>query len=326
MQDLRLAALRRFAIAMTVLNIVGHTVLGFEPPIAQPLAALAAAYGMEILLEVLDARARGRRPRFRGGPMALVNFLLSAHITGLACAMLLYANERILPVAFAAAAAIGSKAIFRVRAGTGTRHFFNPSNFGITLTLLLFPWVGIAPPYQFTENVSGWVDWALPALFIVIGSFLNARFTKKIPVVLAWVSGFSLQAVVRSALHGTPVPAALLPMTGVAFLLFTFYMVTDPATTPGPWRRQILFGAGVAAVYGVLVSLHVVFGLFFALTAVCTVRGVALQIAASRADARAARLAPAGRPELGPAPAVLSGDGARPALGAPARLMRQVRE
>jgi hypothetical protein len=325
MQDLRLAALRRFAVAMTVLNILGHTVLGFEPPIAQPLLALAAAYAMELLLELLDARAQGRRPRFLGGPAALVNFLLSAHITGLACAMLLYANERVLPVMFAAAAAIGSKALFRVPVGSGTRHFFNPSNFGITATLLLFPWVGIAPPYQFTENIFGWADWALPALFVVIGSFLNARFTRKIPVVLAWVTGFALQAVVRSALHGTPVAAALMPMTGVAFLLFTFYMVTDPATTPIPWRHQIAFGAGVAAVYGVLVSFHVVFGLFFALTIVCTARGLALQVAWSRARAGAAAPAVA-RPEMSSAPAVLSGDGTGPGLVAPASLMSQVRE
>jgi Na+-translocating ferredoxin:NAD+ oxidoreductase RnfD subunit len=53
-------------------------------------------------------------------------------------------------------------------------------------------------------------------------------------------------------------------------------MVTDPATTPARRRGQILFGAGVAAAYGFLVVCHVVFGLFFALTIVCTLRGVSL--------------------------------------------------
>jgi hypothetical protein len=52
--------------------------------------------------------------------------------------------------------------------------------------------------------------------------------------------------------------------------------VTDPATTPEqPWY-QMLFGASVAAVYGLLITLHVVFGLFFALTIVSTVRGCLL--------------------------------------------------
>ncbi|HZT57801.1 MAG TPA: hypothetical protein VFA21_04160, partial [Pyrinomonadaceae bacterium] len=49
-----------------------------------------------------------------------------------------------------------------------------------------------------------------------------------------------------------------------------------PATTPSRRRGQILFGAGVAAAYGFLVVCHVVFGLFFALTIVCALRGAGL--------------------------------------------------
>ena len=60
----------------------------------------------------------------------------------------------------------------------------------------------------------------------------------------------------------------------LAFILYTFYMVTDPATTPEGRREQIAFGLSVAAVYGLLMVGHVVFGLFFALTIVCAVRGV----------------------------------------------------
>ena len=65
-------------------------------------------------------------------------------------------------------------------------------------------------------------------------------------------------------------------MTGVAFILYTFYMVTDPATTPSGRREQIVFGLSVAAVYGLLMVTHVVFGLFFALTIVCGVRGLGM--------------------------------------------------
>ena len=36
-----------------------------------------------------------------------------------------------------------------------------------------------------------------------------------------------------------------MPMSGVAFILYTFYMVTDPPTTPGTTRNQIFFGASV---------------------------------------------------------------------------------
>jgi hypothetical protein len=57
--------------------------------------------------------------------------------------------------------------------GLPTRHYLNPSNFGITVTLLLFPWVGIAAPYQFTENLGRIGDWAVPMVIICTGSMLN---------------------------------------------------------------------------------------------------------------------------------------------------------
>jgi hypothetical protein len=274
----RLGGLRRFAAAITILNVLGHTVLGFEQSWAYPLVGLASAYFTEWLLEWLDAWATGRAPRYRGGFRRVVDFLLSAHITGLATAMLLYANERLLPIAFAAAVAIASKSCLRIRMGEASRHFLNPSNFGISLTLLLFPWVGIAPPYHFTENLYGIGDWILPAIIVTTGSLLNARFTNRLPVILGWVGGFFCQAAVRAVWFDTPLAAGLLPMTGVAFLLFTFYMVTDPATTPADARAQVIFGASVAAVYGLLLLLHIVFGLFFALSVVSLVRGARLYL------------------------------------------------
>lgn len=272
----RLAALRRFAVAITVLNLLGHTVLGFEQSWAQPLVALATAYSLEILLDLIDAWTTRRPPRFTGGLRDRIDFLLSPHITGLAVAMLLYANERLWPIVFATAAAIGSKAIFRVPTGHGTRHVFNPSNFGITAALLLFPWVGIAPPYHFTENLSGAADWILPGLIVMTGTLLNARFTHRLPLIAGWIGGFLLQALFRHVVFGAPITAVLMPMTGVAFVLYTFYMVTDPATTPSEPRGQMAFGAAVAAAYGFLMVTHIVFGLFFALTIVSAFRGMGL--------------------------------------------------
>ncbi len=285
-KDMRLAALRRFATAITILNILGHTVLGFEQSWATPIVALLAAYSTEMLLEWLQARRMGKRPRFLAGGMGTVDFLLSAHISGLAVSMLLYANEKLWPIAFAAAAAIGSKYLFRAGINGGSRHFFNPSNVGITATLLAFPWVGIAQTYMFTENLDRAGDWILPAIIICSGSFLNTVFTKRIPLILTWLGVFVLQALVRHLVLDHSLLAALNPMTGVAFLLFTFYMVTDPATTPTSVRGQMAFGAAVAVVYGLLVAVHVVFGLFFALTIVCIGRGV-LMYARAFADLRA---------------------------------------
>jgi enediyne biosynthesis protein E5 len=277
----RLNALKRFAAAITILSILGHFFLGFEQSWAQPLVALATAYGLDLILERISAWQECRRPQFAGGFRPLVEFLLPAHITGLAVAMLLYANDRLWPIAFATAVGVGSKWIIRVPVGKGYRHCFNPSNTGIGLTLLLFPWVGISPPYQFTENLIGPGDLFLPGIIVLSGTFLNTRFTNRVPLILGWLGGFVLQAILRSSIQATPLAAALLPMSGMAFLLFTFYMVTDPGTTPSTPLGQFAFGGAVAAAYAVLMIFHVVFGLFFALLAVCALRGLSLVVLAA---------------------------------------------
>ena len=274
----RLAGLRRFAIAISFLTILGHSFLGFEASYAYPLVSLATGYSVELLLELIDAKVNYFKPRFLGSFKNLVDFLLPAHITSLAIAMLLYSNERLWPIMFATSVAIGSKALFQARVNGKVRHFLNPSNFGISLTLILLPWVSISPPYQFTENLYGWADWLLPLVIVCTGTFLNIRFTQKMPMIIAWLGGFFLQALVRSYIFGTPLLPALLPMTGVAFVLFTFYMVTDPGTTPRKPLDQIIFGASVALFYGILMAFHVVFGLFFALTIVCSLRGLNLYL------------------------------------------------
>ena len=272
----RLGGLRRFAVAITILNILGHVFFGFEQSIAQPLVALITAYTTELLLELVRSWSNSSRPRFAGGVVRFVEFLLPAHITGLAVAMLLYANDRLWPIAFAAAVAICSKEVFRLPASQGGRHFFNPSNFGITIALVLWGWVGIAPPYHFTENLDGIGDYLLPAIIVCSGTFLNWRFTRRLPLIVAWVLGFAAQALVRSLIFGTPAISGLLPVTGVAFILFTFYMITDPATTPNGKLSQVCFGLSVAFAYALLMTFHIVFGLFFALTIVCALRGLAI--------------------------------------------------
>lgn len=272
----RIGALRRFAFGISTLTVVGHAVLGFEQSWLQVGVSLATCYAVDLGLETIDAWSAGRPTRYRGGPRAFVDYMLPAHITALAIALLLYPSGRLGPIVFAGVVAVGSKWVFRAPVGDGRRHFFNPSNFGIAATLVIFPSVGMVPPYHFTENVYGWGDWAVPAIILATGTILNLKLTGKTPLILAWLFAFALQAVARHLLLGASLSAALLPMTGMAFVLFTFYMVTDPGTTPVARRSQVAFGAGVAIAYGALTALHVVFGFFFALVIVSALRGASL--------------------------------------------------
>lgn len=276
---LRLFALWYFTTLMIVWNVLGHTLLGFEQSWATPVAAVLTAIGVSMLLDWVDARARNRQVRFAGSLENFINFLPPCLIPGFATGMLLYANERLWPVVFAVVLAIGSKVLFRAPVGQNhTQHIFNPSNFGVGVTLLLFPDVSFAPPYHFTENLTGLWDWAVPMLVLVTGIIVHGLFTGRLPLVAAWVGGFILQALFRATLFGVPAFVPLMPMTSAAFIIFTLYMIPDPATTPLAPSRQALFGFAVAFVYAILQISHVVFGLFFALLIVCAIRGAGLYV------------------------------------------------
>lgn len=278
---LRLFALWYFCALITLWTILGHAVLGFEQSYAHPIVGVATACGMQALLEWVEAKSHDRRPRYSGGLVPFLNFFPAAIIPGLASAMLIYPNARLWPVVFAAALSIASKVIFRAPAGNGqTQHVFNPSNLGITATLLLFPWVGLAPPYQFTENVTGAWDWIIPGIILIAGIYIHAKFTGRLPLVLAWLAGFAAQGFIRAAVFGMPWFVPFVPVTSAAFTLFTLFMIPDPATTPiKPWR-QVAFGLTVAAIYGLLFVLHVVFGLFIALCLTSACRGAGLYVVA----------------------------------------------
>ncbi|WP_228470792.1 enediyne biosynthesis protein [Streptomyces alkaliphilus] len=270
-------ALRRFAISISVLNIFGYTVLGFEQPWTWPFIALATAYTVEIFLEMIGARSEGRAPRYRGnGVRGMVEFLYPAHITALAVNMLSYVNDLVWVMVFGVVVAVGAKWVLRAPVRGRLRHFMNPSNFGIAVILLLFPWASIAPPYHFTIYLDGGLNWLVPAIIVVLGTMLNAKLTERMWLILAWVGGYILQAVVRGVLFDTSIPAALAMMSGVAFVLFTNYMITDPGTTPSSKWGQIAFGGGVAGLYGVLTALGVAYGIFFATALVCLIRGAHL--------------------------------------------------
>lgn len=273
-----ITALRRFAISITAFNIAGYLFLGFEQPWAWPFVALATGYTTELVLEAIGARVEGRRPRYQGkGFKGLMEFLFPAHITSLALNMLIYVNDRIFVMMFAVTLAVAAKWILRAPGrGGALKHYMNPSNFGILMVLILFPWGSIAPPYHFTEGLNNWGSWILPGIIIITGTMLNAKLTNRMWLILGWLSFFALQAVVRGILFDTAIPGALLVMTGVAFILYTNYMVTDPGTTPSKPAAQFAFGAGVAVFYGIFMVAHIAYGLFFATAIVCLIRGMFL--------------------------------------------------
>jgi enediyne biosynthesis protein E5 len=275
-RDPRYLALRNFALSISIFNILGYTVLGFEQPWLWPVIAVVTAYATELVFEVISAWAQRRAPRFRGnGGRGLYEFLLPSHITALAVNMLLYANNQLLPVIFGVVVGVGGKHALQAPINGRMRHFMNPSNFGITVSLVCFgSWISIAPPYEFTEKADTFFRVMIPLIIATAGTVINGVLTKRVGLIVGWMGAFAIQSLLRHWIWHVALFSALGPMTGVAFVLFTNYMITDPGTTPSKFRNQFMFGSAVAFVYGVLMLINVVYTLFFATVVVCGLRGI----------------------------------------------------
>lgn len=278
--------LRTSATLATIFVILGQSFFGFEQSVAQVFVCFLVGHACAFFFEWVDAKANGDVPAYRGGGWKKVlDWSLSAQMTCITLSFLMYYNRQLWICALAVALAIGSKYLLRVPVNGRLVHFMNPSNFSIVVVLATFKWVGILP-WAFTTNLKGAGDALLPLFIVMMGFRLNLMFTGRLPLIGAWLTGWVLQAGFRSWRMDTPFAGQMSPLTGVAVVLFTLYMITDPQTSPSKKRSQIIFGGGIALVYSILFDVfHLQYTLFYAVTIVCATRGLLLYIDSKREPA-----------------------------------------
>lgn len=305
--------LRMSATMATIFTVLGHTVFGFEQSWAQMFVALGTGYAAALLFEWVDAKACSDVPGYAGGGfLKVIDFLLSAHMTSITLSFLLYFNQQLWIMVLAVTLAIGSKYVLRVPSPTGRlQHFMNPSNFAIAVILLCYQWTGVLP-WGFTVDLSGWADWVLPLVIVMLGMRLNLMFTGRLPTIAAWLATFILLAFCRASFKGTGVATELVVLTGIPMVLFTFYMITDPQTSPSRLRSQIMYGSGIAACYSALLMLQINYTMFYSVTIACAVRGLWLLAVSLRAERSAPSLRLDEQTRLSPATSARAAPGRSP--------------
>lgn len=168
--------------------------------------------------------------------------LQSAYVTGLSLSLLLKPQTGLLwPFALGSFLAIASKYVLTLRG----RHLWNPSNFAISLLLVLAPSRIALLSHQWGNHL------ATNAVIWGFGLLIASR-VKVLHVTLTYVVSYLVLAALRSALVGTPVLAELAPITGPMYQLFIFFMVTDPRTTVHTKRGRIIVVAIVAVVEAII--------------------------------------------------------------------------
>lgn len=157
----------------------------------------------------------------------------SALISGLSLCLLLRTGSLLLAVV-AAVLTIASKFVLRWRG----KHVFNPTNFGIVALMLLTGQVWVSPG-----------QWGSVAFFSFLMACLGGLVVHRAArsdVTWAFLAFYLAVLFGRALWLGQPVAIPLHQIESGAFLLFSFFMISDPKTTPDSRAGRILFALLVA--------------------------------------------------------------------------------
>jgi len=159
----------------------------------------------------------------------------SALISALSLCLLLKTNHWYISL-LAAFCSILSKYLFRFN----HKHIFNPSAFGIVVTLLLSREAWLSPG-QWGNNT------ILFFLIITLGAIVVTR-VQKLDTSLAFLLAFTGLLCWRQVyVLGWPTDYFMHSITNGGLLLFSFFMISDPKTSPNHPVARMLWAAGIAA-------------------------------------------------------------------------------
>jgi Na+-transporting NADH:ubiquinone oxidoreductase subunit NqrB len=177
----------------------------------------------------------------------------SAVITGLSLSILLRAND---PLVWAAAAALGVGSKFFLR--IGGKQIFNPACFAIVAMLLGSNEAWVSPGQW------GALAWAAAALASAAALVLTRA--GRTDTAAAFLGTYALLLAVRCQWLGDPWTIPLHQIQSGSLLIFAFFMITDPRSTPNAAAGRVVFAVAVAVLAYVLqFDWQVRPGLFYAL-------------------------------------------------------------
>jgi len=159
--------------------------------------------------------------------------LLSPLITSFGLTLLLRSDVLWVPP-LAAFLAIASKFTLRIRG----RHFLNPANFGLCACMLLTPHAWCSP--------AQWGEGGLLLLWVLALGCMVAHRAFRSDVSLAFLGSWIALRAARVLYLGQRAPVLLHQLESGSLLLFTFFMISDPKTTPRARAARLAF-AGIVA-------------------------------------------------------------------------------
>ncbi|MEO1659583.1 MAG: RnfABCDGE type electron transport complex subunit D [Pseudomonadota bacterium] len=159
----------------------------------------------------------------------------SALITSLSLSILLRANSLWF---WLAAGLIGVSAKFLIR--YRGKHLFNPACIGIVTVSLIGGSAAWVSPGQ-------WGQAPIFAAFAIGFAALVLSSAKRLDIALGFLAGFAAMLFGRAFYLGDPMAIPIHQLQSGALLVFAFFMITDPRSTPNSRTARIVFAFAVAA-------------------------------------------------------------------------------
>jgi ASPIC and UnbV/FG-GAP-like repeat len=237
------------------LQVLGQVAFDFDLSIAQILIAIGTCAVLEVTIA------------FR--KQHVVMWPASALLTGNGVAFVLrvpgtvhgdwWSTNGWYIFAGTAAVSLLSKYVIKWRGN----HVFNPSNFGLVLCFLVLGKDRVEPLDFWWGPMSPWM--ALALVIIVAGGLAILLRLKLIGIAIAfWLTFAAGMAVIAGGGHDMTARWHLGPVTGRYFwwvlvtspevLVFMFFMITDPKTTPKGRLARIVYGAGIGLLATILIA------------------------------------------------------------------------
>jgi len=220
-------------------TIVGQLLLSFDHAWSQILTALIISCAIDTGVSYWKTRQ--------------IILPASGVITGLSLGLLIEAVP-LWPFIVAPILAIGSKAFIKFQG----KHLFNPSNFGLTALLLLFPTTVTTLAAQWSGSL------LIVMIILVIGGFTAFRVSRW-DLVLSFLVSFAIMSSIENMVTQRGAAFVYGPMLGAAFQLVTLSMLTDPKTTPDTRLMRVIYGFSIGVIDAILRLWNFQYSLFVAL-------------------------------------------------------------
>jgi Na+-transporting NADH:ubiquinone oxidoreductase subunit NqrB len=156
-------------------------------------------------------------------------------ITGLSLSLLLRTDEAWI-LALAGVIAIGSKFVLRIDG----KHIWNPAGFAIVVLL-------------FTADGHVWISpgaWGSTVWFAALLCFfaiLVLGAARRSDIAIFFIGSHAALLVARALWLGDPLAIPLHQLQSGSLLIFTFFMISDPRTSPDSRLGRFIFAFSVAA-------------------------------------------------------------------------------